>query len=160
MDEKKILQSWKEIASYLGRAERTCRRWEKEFGLPVHRMDGSHRTSVFAYKQELDSWLDRLLHEKKISSKKSFLLSKKIWVSVLSISILLVSILTVVTWKIFSPKPGVSSLSGKPSLAILHFSNNTKLPFGTNHQIRLSLHAWKRAVFKVVVPFKALLIFL
>ena len=88
-------------------------------------MDGSHRTSVFAYKQELDSWLDRLLHEKKISSKKSFLLSKKIWVSVLSISILLVSILTVVTWKIFSPKPGVSSSFDKQSLAILHFSNNT-----------------------------------
>ncbi len=126
MDEKKILQSWKEIASYLGRAERTCRRWEKEFGLPVHRMDGSPRASVFAYEEELDRWLDRLLHEKKISSRKSFFLSQKKIVIVLSISILFVSILAVVTWKILSTKTGVSSSSGKPSLAILYFRNNTE----------------------------------
>jgi len=126
LDEKKILQSWKEIASYLGRAERTCRRWEKEFDLPVHRMDGSPRASVFAYKEELDRWLDRLLHEKEISSRKSFFLSKKKLVIVLSISILFVSILTVVTWKILSPKTGVSSSSDKPSLAILYSSNNTE----------------------------------
>lgn len=125
MDEKKILQSWKEIASYLGRAERTCRRWEKKFGLPVHRLDGSPRASVFAYKEELDRWLDRLLHEKEISSRKSFFSPKKKFVIVLSISILIVSILTVVTWKILSPKTGVSSSSGKPSLAILYFRNNT-----------------------------------
>jgi Tol biopolymer transport system component len=70
LEEKKILQSWKEIASYLGRAERTCRRWEKEFGLPVHRMDGSPRASVFAYKGELDRWLERLLHEKEVTSRE------------------------------------------------------------------------------------------
>ena len=125
MGEKRILQSWKEIASYLDRAERTCRRWEKEFGLPVHRMDGSPSASVFAYKEELDHWLDKMLHEKEISSRKSFFLSKKKLVIVLSISILFVSILAVVTWKILSPKPGVSSSSGKPSLAIIYFMNNT-----------------------------------
>jgi TolB-like protein len=125
LEEKKILQSWKEIASYLGRAERTCRRWEKEFDLPVHRMDGSPRASVFAYKEELDRWLDRLLHEKKISSRKSFFLFKKRLVIVLSFSILFVSILTVVTWKILSSKTGVSSSSVRPSLAILYFMNNT-----------------------------------
>jgi len=124
LEEKKILQSWKEIASYLGRAERTCRRWEKEFGLPVHRMDGSPRASVFAYKGELDRWLDRLLHEKKISSRIPFFLSKRKFVIVLSISILFVSILTVVTWKILSTKTGVSSSSSKPSLAIIYSSNS------------------------------------
>lgn len=125
MDEKKVLQSWKEIASYLGRAERTCRRWEKEFGLPVHRMDGSPRASVFAYKEELDNWLDRLLCEKKISSRRPFIFSKKKLAIVLSVSILFVSILAVVAWKILSPKAGVLSSSDKPSLAILSFRNNT-----------------------------------
>jgi len=125
LEEKKILQSWKEIASYLGRTERTCRRWEKEFGLPVHRMDGSPRASVFAYREELDRWLDRLLNEKKISSGKSFFRFPQKIVIILSLSILFVSLLAVVTWKILSPKPGVSSSSGKPSLAILYFSNNT-----------------------------------
>lgn len=88
-------------------------------------MDESPRASVFAYKEELDRWLDRLLHEKEISSRKSFFFPQKKFVIVLSISILIVSILTVVTWKILSPKTGVSSSSGKPSLAILYFRNNT-----------------------------------
>jgi tetratricopeptide (TPR) repeat protein len=125
LDEKKILQSWKEIASYLGRAERTCRRWEKDFGLPVHRMDGSPRASVFAYKEELDRWLDKLLHEKEISSKKSFFFPKKRWVILLSISILFISILTVVAWKILSPERDVPSSYVIPSLAVLYFRNGT-----------------------------------
>jgi hypothetical protein len=85
-------------------------------------MDGSHRTSVFAYKEELDQWLDRLLHEKKISSKKSFFPSKKKLGIVLSISILIVLILTVVTWKIFSPKIGMSSSS--PEAYKLHMEGS------------------------------------
>ena len=35
-----VLNSWKEIASYLGRSVRTVQRWEREFGLPVHRPAG------------------------------------------------------------------------------------------------------------------------
>ncbi len=31
------LESWKEIAAYLGRDARTVRRWEKNEGLPVQR---------------------------------------------------------------------------------------------------------------------------
>jgi len=55
---EKPLSSWKEIASYLGCDERTCLRWEKKFGLPVHRAGGSQSKSlVFAYKDELDEWL-------------------------------------------------------------------------------------------------------
>jgi len=57
---EKPLSSWKEIASYLGCDERTCLRWEKKFGLPVHRAGGSQSKSlVFAYKDELDEWLKR-----------------------------------------------------------------------------------------------------
>jgi tetratricopeptide (TPR) repeat protein len=125
MEEKNILQSWKEISSYLGRAERTCRRWEKEYGLPVYRMDGSPRASVFAYKEELDRWLDELLHEKEISYKKSFALSKKKFLIILSLSIIVISILAVAVWKILSPKTGVSSVPAKPSLAVLYFRNKT-----------------------------------
>ena len=32
------LDSWKEIAAFFGRAERTVKRWETERGLPVHRV--------------------------------------------------------------------------------------------------------------------------
>jgi predicted DNA-binding transcriptional regulator AlpA len=51
------LDSWKEIAAYLGKAERTVKRWEKERGLPTHRLPGSGNASVYAYTAELDQWL-------------------------------------------------------------------------------------------------------
>ena len=53
----KRLDSWKEIASFLGRAERTVKRWETERGLPVHRVPGGGRSAVFAYSDELAAWL-------------------------------------------------------------------------------------------------------
>jgi hypothetical protein len=53
------LNSWKEIASYLGRGVRTVQRWESELQLPVHRMGRSERSPVFAFPRELDIWLRR-----------------------------------------------------------------------------------------------------
>jgi dipeptidyl aminopeptidase/acylaminoacyl peptidase len=52
------LDSWKEIARYLNRSVRTLYRWEKEEGLPVHRHQHRELGSVFAYKGELDAWLN------------------------------------------------------------------------------------------------------
>ena len=57
MEQAKTLVSWKEIAAFLNRAERTVRRWERERGLPVHRVPGGDRGSVFAYADELAAWL-------------------------------------------------------------------------------------------------------
>src|ERR1700748_1631376 len=50
------LDSWKEIASYLLRSERTVRRWEDTEELPVHRQLHEKRGSVYAYTNELDAW--------------------------------------------------------------------------------------------------------
>jgi hypothetical protein len=51
------LVSWKEIAAYLGVDVRTCLRWEKERGLPVHRPGGKPGPRVMAWEKELDDWL-------------------------------------------------------------------------------------------------------
>jgi len=51
------LNSWKEIASFFGRDERTVRRWEKELALPVHRIPGGAKGRVFAFENELRQWL-------------------------------------------------------------------------------------------------------
>lgn len=51
------LDSWKEIASFFARDERTVRRWEKEQALPVHRIPGGAKGRVFAYESELRVWL-------------------------------------------------------------------------------------------------------
>ncbi len=51
------LDSWKEIAAFFGRDERTVRRWEKESALPVHRFPGGAKGRVFAFESELALWL-------------------------------------------------------------------------------------------------------
>ncbi len=48
--------SWKEIAAYLKRGARTVQRWEREEGLPVHRLLHGKLGSVYAYRAELDRW--------------------------------------------------------------------------------------------------------
>jgi len=50
------LDSWKEIAAYLGRGVRTVQRWEREEGLPIHRLPHADRGSVFADPTELTEW--------------------------------------------------------------------------------------------------------
>jgi eukaryotic-like serine/threonine-protein kinase len=57
-----MLESWKEIAAHLRRNVRTCQLWERNHGLPVHRLDGSPKARVFAYPAELDQWLHDKLH--------------------------------------------------------------------------------------------------
>src|SRR5215831_9834646 len=52
------LDSWKEIAAYLGREVRTVQAWEKNEGLPVHRHQHARQGSVYAFRAELDAWRD------------------------------------------------------------------------------------------------------
>ncbi|MFP5229286.1 MAG: tetratricopeptide repeat protein [Acidobacteriota bacterium] len=55
--ENRRIDSWKEIAAFFGRDERTVKRWEKDRGLPVHRLPGE-RGGVFAWSHELTAWLN------------------------------------------------------------------------------------------------------
>src|SRR5438067_1791914 len=48
------LDSWKEIAAYLGRSEKTVRRWEDREGLPVHRLHHQRGGSVYVIRA---SWI-------------------------------------------------------------------------------------------------------
>ena len=51
------LDSWKEIAAYFGRDERTVKRWEKERGLPIRRLPGA-RGGVYAFADDLAHWME------------------------------------------------------------------------------------------------------
>ena len=79
MDNGNVLESWKEVASHLSRNIRTCQMWERGHGLPItkrnstptglpHRLDGYPKARVFAYKDELDSWLEEKLREREAES--------------------------------------------------------------------------------------------
>lgn len=71
---KTKFDSWKEISCYLDRHITTCQRWEEEFGLPVHRFDGSSRARVFAFKEEIDIWLKEREGKRKKSFKSLFIM--------------------------------------------------------------------------------------
>ena len=58
VDERRLLNSWKEIAAYVGRGVRTVQRYELELALPVRRPAGTSRSSVMAFSDELDAWLN------------------------------------------------------------------------------------------------------
>ncbi len=53
----KKLDSWGEIASYLGREVRTVQRWERTEGLPVRRHEHKKKSTVYAFTGELDAWI-------------------------------------------------------------------------------------------------------
>lgn len=53
----RFLTGWKQIASYLGKGVRTCQRYEREMGLPIHRPAEKSSASVIAMPAELDTWV-------------------------------------------------------------------------------------------------------
>lgn len=56
MASNSLLNSWKEIATYLNRGVRTVQRWEK-IGLPVRRVHDGPRAPVVALVDDLDRWI-------------------------------------------------------------------------------------------------------
>lgn len=65
-----VLNSWKEIASYLGRGVRTVQRYERELDLPVRRLKGKSHASVVAWPRDLDAWLQHVAIDEAASPLK------------------------------------------------------------------------------------------
>jgi Tol biopolymer transport system component len=55
--ERRRLDSWKDIAVYLGRGVRTVQCWEADEHLPVHRLKHKANYTVYAWTDEMDAWL-------------------------------------------------------------------------------------------------------
>jgi tetratricopeptide (TPR) repeat protein len=125
--EEELLESWKEISAYLNRNIRTCQYWEKKHDLPVHRLEDSPKARVFAYKKELDSWLQEKLHEGGLEKGKipfSFFKKNKILLILVS-AFLCVAIITIVVPSFFRKNTVLMLPSSKPSVVVMPFSNNT-----------------------------------
>ena len=60
------LDGWKRIAAHLNRDVRTLRRWEKSEGLPVRRLMHDRQATVYAYRSELNAWLE---HRNRVASE-------------------------------------------------------------------------------------------
>ena len=99
---KTFLDSWKEISDYLERSEKTCRKWEKELGLPIHRLEDSPKARVIAYREELDNWMKEKFSETGKEKSKKIVSSAirkgkipKLWL-VIGIAILTVAALLII----------------------------------------------------------------
>lgn len=57
-EKPELLNSWKEVASYLGRGVRTVQRWEK-MGLPVRRLGNGSRAPIVAFTGDIDRWMQQ-----------------------------------------------------------------------------------------------------
>ena len=138
MSAREVLQSWKEIASYLGRDVRTCRRWEESLGLPVHRLNGSPKARVLAYRDEIDWWLETKLHERDPEKSPSAsgaaspavlrrgpsFASFRRWYALAGFTGLLV--IGVLGWRsINNSRPRFVPNGSRPALAVLPFVNRT-----------------------------------
>lgn len=123
MDDGKVLESWKEIAAHLGRTVRTCRRWELEMGLPVHRLDGSSKARVFAYSGELDRWLEEKFHEHKQTPHRPGISKSLRAVAVAFVAVALVGLAAFLIWYYIVPRELPTLSPSIPAVAVLRFEN-------------------------------------
>jgi tetratricopeptide (TPR) repeat protein len=122
MEERKILDTWKEIAEYLNRSVITCQRWEEQLGLPIHRLDGTPKARVFAYTDELDRWLAEKLHVAEAPNQERRKRTKWIWLT--AGAVLAVAAIAVLGWQLFLQAP-IPAPAQVPTLAVLPFENRT-----------------------------------
>jgi len=99
---KERLESWKEIAAYLGREVRTVQGWEKNEGLPVHRHQHARQGSVYAFRVELDAWRQARKSEETappslgaVTGRES---SKTLFVTIVCAAVILLGTAAFFTW--------------------------------------------------------------
>ena len=122
MKNKDVLDSWKEISLYLDRNRRTCQRWEQNLRLPVHRFDtDSSHSKVFAYKSEIEEWLQEQTNCKEIQ-KKSLFENKWAVTGFVFVSAL---ILIIFAYSFFINGTSTSHVAENPAIAVFPFENNS-----------------------------------
>jgi hypothetical protein len=56
-ENKDRLESWKEIAGFIGRSQRTAMRWAKRRGMPVSQLPGGKGGGVYASRADIAEWM-------------------------------------------------------------------------------------------------------
>jgi len=121
MKNDEIFHSWKEIAVFLNRDVRTCLRWEKDLNLPVHRINKrSSHSKVFAYKTEIENWLQDKADNSLIKPVKTPYL-KNLYISIL----LSVAVIAIGLVYINFPKNPGNKNPDVLSMAVFPFQSNT-----------------------------------
>jgi TolB-like protein/cytochrome c-type biogenesis protein CcmH/NrfG len=118
------LDSWKEIAAYLGREVRTVQGWEKTEGLPVHRHQHARQGSVYAFKAELDAWRNARKAVAEPAAEPLQAASGDRKYILIAVAVLALMEGGVLLWKLLQPKPPGAAISSIAVLPFLDFSPN------------------------------------
>ena len=126
------LKTWKEIAAFFGRDERTVKRWETTRGLPVRRVPRGVRSAVYAYEGELRAWLeeDREPDTPDVAPTRSPLWFKGLALAALPLLVLALGLLVL--------RPPWRTTADLPSPIARHASNAEAEKF-----YRAGLYAWQ-----------------
>jgi TolB-like protein/Tfp pilus assembly protein PilF len=128
------LDSWKEIAAYVKRDVTTAQRWEKREDMPIHRHVHDKRGSVYAFRSELDAWLQgralRLEKEEKEDLAEVPVDAKadagprttrtRLWLGVGGVAVL---VLLAIGYAVTRSRAGEATQSKIKSLAVLPLKN-------------------------------------
>jgi len=115
------LDSWKEIAAYLKRDERTVRRWENE-GLPVHRHVHKKQASIYAYRTEIDSWWTE--GRSRLEQNVPPTAYRRLWPWLITVGLAALGVILALTsGRLRNPQPTAAKLSRIESLAVLPFED-------------------------------------
>lgn len=88
------LESWKQVADFLNRDVRTVMRWAETKGMPIHRVPGGKKPRIYAYRSEIQRWLNKdQTDENALMPAACGLLSA----SRIAIPVLLIALVTAVT---------------------------------------------------------------
>ena len=112
------IDSWKQIAAFFRRDVRTVSRWEKERGLPVHRIPGGKRGAVYAHRAELEAWLRQQPPELLRPNMPVTADRRRFWAAL--IGLLLTVVLVTALYSVYSAgahRVARAALSGKKLLA-------------------------------------------
>jgi hypothetical protein len=115
MSKDNLLRSWKDISAYLGCDTRTCHRWEKKHGMPVHRAEGGAeaKSPVFAYKDEIDAWFkETFKNSSKANGKAGSGRPYPKWVWGAAAVLLLAAAIFLIPWRIVRRQPADFSVEG------------------------------------------------
>jgi TolB-like protein len=119
------LESWKEIAAYLGRDVRTVQRWEHQEALPVHRHQHSRASSPYAFAAELDTW-----RQERSTASRADIATFRFGVLHFGIAtaVLIAIVLAAVLWMPFTtasrPTTAVTPIRSIAVLPLANFSND------------------------------------